>query len=78
MATPKEEPLVEILSTFDMTKIIWTLKKKTTFHVHILGNCFSNIAKTFLQVSIGYRIRNVVGDFCLNPNIKNHHFNTLI
>jgi hypothetical protein len=35
MATPKEEPLAEILLIFDMTKIIWTYKKKKTFHGHI-------------------------------------------
>jgi len=27
MATPKEEPSTKTSSTFDMTKIIWTLKK---------------------------------------------------
>ncbi len=34
MATPKEEPLAKILLIFDMTKIIWTYKKKP-FHEHI-------------------------------------------
>jgi len=76
MVTLKEEPLVEILSTVDMTILIWILKK--TFHGHILGKKFSNMAKTFLQVSVGYKIRNVMGDFCLNLDIKNHHFNILI
>jgi hypothetical protein len=35
MATPKEQMLAEISSTFDMTIIIWTLKK--IIHGHISG-----------------------------------------
>jgi hypothetical protein len=42
------------------------------------GKKTSNMAKALLQVSIGCRIKNVVGDFYLNLDIKNHHFNILI
>jgi hypothetical protein len=66
MVTSKEEPSVEISSTFDMTNNL-DFKKN-----------ISNMAKSFLQVSIGYRNRNVVRDFCLNLDIKNCHFNILI
>jgi len=77
MATPKEEPLVEISSTFDMTIIIWIFLKK-----HFIGTFWkkktSNMVRTFLQVSIGCWIRNVIGDFYLNLDIQNRHFNILI
>jgi hypothetical protein len=46
MVTSKEEPSVEISSTFDMTNNL-DFKKN-----------ISNMAKSFLQVSIGYRNRN--------------------
>ncbi len=36
------------------------------------------MAKKFLQVSVGCQIRIVVGDFCLNLDMENCHFNILI
>ncbi len=34
MVTPKEEPSAEILSTLNMTIIIWTLKKENISWAH--------------------------------------------
>ncbi len=50
MTTPKEELLAKILPTFNMTTIIWILKK---IHERISGIKISNMAKTFLQISVG-------------------------
>jgi hypothetical protein len=82
MATLKREPSVEMLSTFDMTKIIWTLKKnswaKRPKFIISRKKKTSHIAKTFLQVSKGCRIINVARNFYLNPHMEEHHFNMLI
>jgi hypothetical protein len=77
MATPKEVSLVEISSTFDMIIIIWTLKKKNSMGT-FWEKKTSNMAKNFSQVSVGCWIKIIVGNFCLNPDMENHHFNILI
>jgi hypothetical protein len=51
----------------EMAQIHYTLRKKT-----------SHITKTFLEVSIGWWIINVVGNFSFNPNMEDRHFNILI
>jgi hypothetical protein len=50
MATPKEELSIKMLSTFDMTKIIWTFKKIMVemAQIHYISRKKSHIAKTFL------------------------------
>jgi hypothetical protein len=59
MVTLKEKSLLEMSSTFNMTKIIWTLKKKNFMRemaqIHyILRKKSSHIAKTLLEVSISW------------------------
>lgn len=76
MVTPKEEPSVEISSTFDMTNNLDF--KKHISRAHFGEKKTSDMAKSFIQVSIRCQNRNVVRDFRLNLDIENCHFNILI